>query len=159
MKVKNKGDGLTVEEKQISKDYFKCLHKKGKSPWKKHKRPAFNKSISREENWKKIDQSRREFKKTHKKELDAFWKKDKKVYKECSKKNRKQKNTLKKKYKKEIKKRSEKCCKCHYVKVGKTLRKVKGPWPHCSYDMSNCCKDNKTIVKYKKGGDAHPHRL
>ena len=46
-----------------------------------------------------------------------------------------------------------KCCKCHYVRTndkrGK-LRRVKGPWGHCSYDMSNCCKDNKTIVKPKK---------
>ena len=67
-----KGGGLTAEEKQISKDYFKCQEKKGKSPWqKKYKRPVFN-SSNEEENWKKIDQSRREFKKTHKKELDAF---------------------------------------------------------------------------------------
>ena len=45
--------------------------------------------------------------------------------------------------------RDDKCCKCHYVKTpndkrGK-LRKVRGPWPHCSYDMQNCCKDKKTI--------------
>lgn len=42
------------------------------------------------------------------------------------------------------------CCRCHYVKTGKTLRKVKGPYSHCSYDMENCCKDKKTIVKSKK---------
>ena len=42
------------------------------------------------------------------------------------------------------------CCKCHYVKTEKTLRKVKGPYSHCSYDMENCCKDKKTIVKSKK---------
>ena len=50
-------------------------------------------------------------------------------------------------------KKKSKCCKCHYVKTndkrGK-LRKVRGSWGHCSYDMENCCKDKKTIVKLKK---------
>ena len=53
----------------------------------------------------------------------------------------------KKKYSKEYKKINKKCCKCHYVKSGKTLRRVKGPYPHCSYDSDNCCKDKKTIYK------------
>jgi hypothetical protein len=43
-----------------------------------------------------------------------------------------------------------KCCRCHYVKSGKNLRKVRGPYSHCSYDMNNCCKYKKTIVKSKK---------
>ena len=43
-----------------------------------------------------------------------------------------------------------KCCRCHYVKTGKTLRRVKGPYSHCSYDSMDCCKDKKTIVKSKK---------
>ena len=51
-----------------------------------------------------------------------------------------------KKYKKINKEKKKKCCKCHYVKAGKTLRRVKGPYPHCSYDSNNCCKDKKTIV-------------
>ena len=60
----------------------------------------------------------------------------------------------KKKYSKEYreinKEKKKDCCKCRYVKSGKTLRKVRGPWSHCSYDMENCCKDKKTIVKSKK---------
>ena len=48
-------------------------------------------------------------------------------------------------------KKKDKCCKCHYVRTpndkrGK-LRKVRGSWGHCSYDMGNCCKDKKTIQK------------
>ena len=39
----------------------------------------------------------------------------------------------------------EKCCKCHYVKNKRGLKKVRGPYGHCSYDMQNCCKDKKTI--------------
>jgi hypothetical protein len=42
------------------------------------------------------------------------------------------------------------CCRCVYVKSGSNLRKVRGNWGHCSYDMENCCKDKKTIVKSKK---------
>ena len=48
-----------------------------------------------------------------------------------------------------LKNKSKKCCKCHYVKSNKTIRRVKGPYEHCSYDSDNCCKDKKTIVKSK----------
>ena len=73
-----------------------------------------------------------------------------------SKKKKKRKSNKKKK--KKTKQRGgtislnnkKKCCKCRYVKSGKTLRRVRGPYPHCSYDMENCCKDKKTIVKSKK---------
>jgi len=44
----------------------------------------------------------------------------------------------------------KKCCKCRYVKVKGKLYKVKGSYSHCSYEMDNCCKDKKTIVKQKK---------
>ena len=30
---------------------------------------------------------------------------------------------------------------------------MRGPWTHCSYDMSNCCTDKKTIVKQKGGSN------
>ena len=84
----------------------------------------------------------------------------KKGSKKKSKKKRyigsKKKKSKKKGSKKKTKQRGgnsklnkKKCCKCHYVKSGKTLRRVKGPWPHCSYDMEDCCKDKKTIVKSK----------
>ena len=59
----------------------------------------------------------------------------------------------KKKYSKEYrisnKEKTKNCCKCRYVKSGKTLRRVRGPYQHCSYDSDNCCKDKKTIVKSK----------
>ena len=43
------------------------------------------------------------------------------------------------------------CCKCHYIKYRDgILRKVRGPYSSCSYEMDNCCKDKKTIVKKKK---------
>ena len=41
------------------------------------------------------------------------------------------------------------CCKCRYVKVKGKLYKVRGSYNHCSYEMDNCCKDKKTIVKKK----------
>ena len=44
---------------------------------------------------------------------------------------------------KELKKN---CCRCHYIKSKKSLRRVRGNWGHCSYDLTNCCKDKKTII-------------
>ena len=67
-----------------------------------------------------------------------------KVMKKTKRKRKKYKYNV---FKKDI---ETKCCRCHYVKTGKTLRRVKGPYSHCSYDMDNCCKDKKTIVKSKK---------
>ena len=72
--------------------------------------------------------------------------------KKSKKKKKKKSNKKKKKKTKQrggTKLNKKKCCKCRYVKSGKSLRRVKGPWPHCSYDMENCCKDKKTIVKSK----------
>lgn len=47
-------------------------------------------------------------------------------------------------------KKKDKCCKCHYYRTKSgQLRKLRGPWGHCSYDMANCCKDKKTINKTK----------
>ena len=71
-----------------------------------------------------------------------------------SKKKKKKKSDKKKKKKTKqrggsVKLNKKKCCKCRYVKSGKTLRRVRGPYPHCSYDSDNCCKDKKTIVKSK----------
>ena len=49
-------------------------------------------------------------------------------------------------YKEEKKILKQDCCKCHYVRTKSgRLRKIRGPWGHYSYDMSNCCKDKKTI--------------
>ena len=74
--------------------------------------------------------------------------------KKKSKKNKKRKSNKKKKKKTKqrggsVKLNKKKCCKCRYVKSGKSLRRVRGPYPHCSYDSDNCCKDKKTIVKSK----------
>ena len=72
--------------------------------------------------------------------------------KKSKKKKKKKSNKKKKKKTKQrggTKLNKKKCCKCRYVKSGKTLRKVKGPYEHCSYGMENCCKDKKTIVKSK----------
>ena len=154
-----RGGGLKSEEDRIFKEYMNCRHKKGPSVFEKYK---FKRISSKKTNFKSIsskkmyfkelrklnDKKIREFKKTHKKEIDNYNKKSKKNDKMCKKQYTKQKQELKKKFKKEIIKRnnSKKCCKCRYVKTNKTLRKVRGPWPHCSYDMSDCCKDKKTII-------------
>ena len=77
-----------------------------------------------------------------------------KCSKNCRKIEKQQLKDHKKKFSKEYreinKENKKNCCRCRYVKSGKTLRRVKGPWPHCSYDSDNCCKDKKTIVKSKK---------
>ena len=62
---------------------------------------------------------------------------------------KKHKSKYSKEYKIINKALKEKCCKCHYVKKKKSIRRVKGPWPHCSYDSNNCCKDKKNIIKSK----------
>ena len=71
----------------------------------------------------------------------------------CDRRNKTLLKRLKKKQKKEYRKynkeRQKNCCKCRYIKQNGRLYKVRGPWRHCSYDMSNCCSDKKTIVKNK----------
>lgn len=144
-----RGGNLKSEERRIFRDYMKCRGKKGPSIFRKYK-PIRSKKIHFKELRKLNDKKFREFKKTHKKEIDDYNKRSKKNDKMCKKQYTKQKGELKKKFKKEIKKRnnSKKCCKCSYVKKGKTLRRVRGAWSHCSYDAptANCCKDKKTII-------------
>jgi len=85
-----------------------------------------------------------------KKQIKQCMKKRKEKHKESVRKVNKKFKAESKKAKAELKKD---CCKCHYVKSKKgSLRKVRGPWTHCSYDMANCCKDKKTIVEEKGGG-------
>mgnify|MGYP001280225581 CR=1 FL=1 len=154
-----RGGNLKSEERRIFKEYMKCRHKIGLSVFDKYKFKTISskkkhfKSISSKKMYfkelrKLNDKKIREFKKTHKKEIDNYNKRSKKNAKICKKQHTKQKGELKKKFKKETKKinNSKKCCKCRYVKTNKTLRKVRGPWPHCSYDMSDCCKDKKIII-------------
>lgn len=125
---------------RANKEYSKCVSKVGKSVWQKYKykRPPTLKNLPLKERWKAIDASRKAFKKTHKKEMKEYDKRWKKTYKKCNKQRRRL-NTLRKH------KPKEKCCKCHYVKTKTGLRKVRGAWGHCSYDMQNCCKDKKSI--------------
>ena len=90
-----------------------------------------------------------------------------------NKKNKKNKKTKGKKKKKSMvgggkhtkrkqltikKMNPDKCCRCAYIKKNGKLFKIRGQWPHCSYDMDNCCKDKKTIIhqtnKLKRKKDA-----
>lgn len=66
-----------------------------------------------------------------------------KCWNNCDKAQKLNSKLNKKKNPKELKK---KCCRCHYIKSKKSLRRVKGNWGHCSYDLTNCCKDKKTII-------------
>ena len=166
---KKNGGGLESEERKLSREYRRCTKKTGPSVFIKHnfnsiKRSKFmdykNDNRSKIMDYKDILKLRskilRDFKKTHKKEFLNYRKRSKKITKECKKHYSKKKGKLKKKFKKEIKERnkinSKKCCKCQYVKYGKTLRRVRGAWGHCRYDTNtvNCCKDKKTIIKIKK---------
>ena len=71
--------------------------------------------------------------------LKAMKKPDKK--RKTSKRRKKTRNKRRNK----TRNKKEKCCKCHYIKKNGKLRKVRGPYGHCSYDSLNCCKDKKTI--------------
>lgn len=74
-------------------------------------------------------------------------KREKEKYKESVRKVNQKFKAVSKKDKQELKKN---CCKCHYYRTKSgQLRKLRGPWGHCSYDMTNCCKDKKTIEKTK----------
>ena len=89
--------------------------------------------------------NRRFQKRVHKKTQKEMIEYDKKwstTYKKCNKQRRVRLKTLTKP--------KEKCCKCHYVKTKTGLRKVRGPYGHCSYDIQNCCKDKKSISKITK---------
>ena len=126
----------------VNNEYSKCVSKVGKSVWKKYKyiRPKNKsrlKNLSLKKRWQAIEDSRKEFIKKHKKEMKEYDKKWKRTYKKCNKQRRDRLKTLLKP--------KEKCCKCHYIKTKGRLRKVRGAWGHCSYDMQNCCKDKKTI--------------
>lgn len=135
---------VNYNTEQINKEYSKCVSKVGKSVWQKYKyvRPKNKsrlKNLSLKKRWQAIEDSRKEFIKKHKKEMKEYDKKWKRTYKKCNKQRRDRLKTLLKH------KPKEKCCKCHYVKNKRGLRKVRGPYGHCSYDMQNCCKDKKNI--------------
>jgi hypothetical protein len=144
--TKRKKINYNKEESKINKEYSKCVGKVGKSVWQKYtyKRPPTLKNLPVKDRWKAINASRKAFKKTHKKEMKEYDKRWTKTYKKCNKHRRKKKNTL---LKHKPKEKSIKCCKCHYVKNKRGLRKVRGAYGHCSYDMQNCCKDKKSISK------------
>ena len=79
--------------------------------------------------------------------------KQNKCRKLCRKSQQKKLKTHKKNFSKEyrvINKENQKnCCRCKYIKQNNKYFKVRGSYGHCAYDMTNCCKDKKTIIKPK----------
>ena len=72
---------------QHTKECRKCTRKVGKSPWRT-KYTYTGKSLHRlssKEKWKLINASTRKFKKTFKKDIDAYDKQWKRIYKKCNK--------------------------------------------------------------------------
>ena len=67
-----------------------------------------------------------------------------KCYKKCSRVEKEKLKTHKKKFSKEYrilnKENQKNCCRCKYIKKKGKYFIVKGPYSHCSYDMTNCCK-------------------
>ncbi len=143
-KKSQKGGTIKKDERKIHNDNRKCQSKCYKERSTKFKIP-FGTSYN---DWFKTLSSE------EKKKYKELQRKSNKCSKTCKdtekRKMRKHKLKYSKEYKVINKALKENCCKCHYVKTGKTLRRVKGPYSHCSYDMDNCCKDKKTIVKSKK---------
>ena len=139
-----KGGSLKKDMSKIYKKFRKCNTDCYKERNTEFKKPfgisvyEWEESLSPEEKKKyktlhrKATKCSRNCRKTEIQHLKEHKKKYSKEYREMNKKNKKN------------------CCKCRYVKSGSSLRKVRGPYSHCSYDMQNCCKDKKTIVKSKK---------
>ena len=67
-----------------------------------------------------------------------------KCYKKCYRVEKEKLKTHKKKFSKEYrilnKENQKNCCRCKYTKKKGKYFIVKGPYSHCSYDMTNCCK-------------------
>ena len=143
-KTKQRGGGISLK-----KDMSKIINKYNKCSKKCH---------SKKRNIKKPPGiPLYEWKKTLSPEEKKQWNKERiernKCWSKCYKIKKNDIRLHKKKYSKEYreinKEKNKDCCKCRYVKSGKSLRRVRGPYPHCSYDSDNCCKDKKTIVKSK----------
>ena len=142
-KISQKG-GSNKDERKIHTDFWDCFSDCYKERDTEFKKPfgisvyEWEKSLSPED----------------KKKYKELQRKANKCSKTCKDTEKKQMRKHKLKYSKEYKvinkALKENCCKCHYVKKGNRLKKVRGPYSHCSYDMDNCCKDKKTIVKSKK---------
>ena len=143
-KKKNMKGGRFTKSGKIHKEFWKCFTDCYKERDTEFKKPF---GISAYE-WKKSLSPK------EKKKYKYLQIKAKKCSENCKdiedRKMKEHKLKYSKEYKVINKALKQNCCKCHYVKSGKTLRKVKGPYSHCSYDMENCCKDKKTIVKSKK---------
>ena len=142
--ISQKGGTIKKDENKIHKDFWKCFmdcYKERDNTFKKPKGLSGN-------DWEKSLSS------IEKKQMKELQRKATKCSRNCKHVEKRQMRKHKLKYSKEYKvinkALKDDCCRCHYVKSGKTLRKVKGPFSHCSYDMDNCCKDKKTIVKSKK---------
>jgi hypothetical protein len=149
-KRSQKGGSVSLK-KDMSKIYnksIKCSKKCSKDTMRRRKRKRLSHSIK-----KKFDRLEGLSPKD-KKELNKQRVKRNRCWSKCDKIKQNDIRLHKKKYSKEYREinkgKKKNCCKCVYVKSGKNLRKIRGPWGHCSYDMDNCCKDKKTIVKSKK---------
>ena len=136
------GSPLKKDMKKIRNKSGKCRKKCSKDICKiKLKKQRFTRSRSL--NKKKFDRfeglSPQEKKQWNKErvERNRCWSKCDKLEKEEIKIHKK---NFSKEYREINKENAKNCCKCKYVKTGKTFRKVRGPWSHCSYDMTNCCK-------------------
>ena len=142
--ISQKGGTIKKDENKIHKDFWKCFMDCYKERDTTFKKPF---GISGND-WKKSLSS------LEKKQMKELKRKATKCSRNCKNIEKRQMRKHKLKYSKEYKvinkALKDDCCRCHYVKSGKTLRKVKGPFSHCSYDMDNCCKGKKTIVKSKK---------
>ena len=147
------GNGLKKEEKKIFKELHSCNQKCSKTMNTKYKKPlirSFHISNIDKELVKNpiIEMNTKE---------KIIWNKHRvkknRCRKLCSKSQQKKLKTHKKKFSKEyreINKENQKnCCRCKYIKENNKYFKVRGSYGHCAYDMTNCCKDKKTIIKPK----------
>ena len=155
--IKGGGNSLKKEEKKIFKELHLCNQKCSKKMNTDNKKPRTrtfrfkhpNKRFNKDWQNPIIEMNTKEKIIRAKK-----WKERTKCRKLCSKSQQKKLKTHKKKFSKEYrvinKENQKKCCRCKYIKQNNKYFKVRGSYGHCAYDMTNCCKDKKTILPKTK---------
>jgi hypothetical protein len=148
------GGSLKKDMRQITDEYWSCNRKCSNDILKvKLKRRRFTRSKQSGEKPKKFNRFEG-LSPEQKKQWNKEWSKRKKCVKNCGKiktgKIKKHKKQYSKEYRAINKENANNCCRCAYIKKNGKLFKIRGDWNHCSYNMDNCCKDKKTIVKKSK---------
>ena len=130
--MKGGSGNLKKEEKSLKKEYSKCHSKSYKNMKFKKRR-----GVPLNEWYQKMTPL--EKKQYNKEKVNTS-----KCYKKCSRVEKEKLKTHTKKFSKDYrilnKENQKNCCRCKYIQKNGKYFTVKGPYSHCSYDMTNCCE-------------------